>query len=67
MIKFVLQTHTHTHTRTHTQGEKFDKERGPGIDKLVEQEDVDQLSYMGWQLDQAADPEKVGMNHIPML
>ena len=27
-------------------------------------EDVDKLGYMGWQIDQAADPQKVKCTHI---
>ena len=41
------------------QDETFDKLRGPSISDLVAKEMVDKLTYMGWELDQAADPEKV--------
>ena len=41
------------------QDEKFDPLRGPSISDLVAKETVDKLTYMGWELDQAADPKKV--------
>ena len=36
----------------------FRRRKGPGIDELVAKETVDKLSYMGWELDQSADPVK---------
>ena len=44
------------------QDEKFDLDKGPSVEQLVIQESVDKLDYMGWQIDQGADPEKVD-NH----
>ena len=41
------------------QDEVFDRRKGPGISDLVAKETVDKLSYMGWELDQSADPVKV--------
>ena len=41
------------------QDEKFDQQKGPSISDLVAKETVDKLTYMGWELDQAADPQKV--------
>ena len=41
------------------QDEKFDPSKGPSISDLVAKETVDKLTYMGWELDQAADPIKV--------
>ena len=41
------------------QGERFDRSRGPSISDLVAKEAVDKLTYMGWELDQAANPQKV--------
>ena len=32
---------------------------GPSIDELVGKENVDKLDYMGWLIDQGADPKKV--------
>ena len=32
---------------------------GPSISDLVAKETVDKLTYMGWELDQAANPVKV--------
>ena len=43
----------------HPQDERFDQQKGPSIEELVAMEGVDNLGYMGWQVDQAADPEKV--------
>ena len=40
------------------QGEKFDV-TGPSIAELVGKENVDKLDYMGWLIDQGADPKKV--------
>ena len=45
-----------------SQDEKFDPDKGPSVEQLVIQESVDKLDYMGWQVDQGADPEKVGLN-----
>ena len=42
-----------------SQDEKFDPDKGPSVKQLVIQESVDKLDYMGWQVDQGADPEKV--------
>ncbi|KAL5457332.1 hypothetical protein EMCRGX_G034580 [Ephydatia muelleri] len=38
--------------------ETYDESRGPSIDQLVSQEDVDSLKYMGWEQDQVAVKEK---------
>ncbi len=43
-------------------GEKFDSSNGPSIAELVGKEGVDQLSYMGWAIDQGSNPEKVNRN-----
>ena len=40
------------------QDEKFDSS-GPSISELVGKENVDKLEYMGWLVDQGADPQKV--------
>jgi hypothetical protein len=40
------------------QDEKFDSS-GPSISELVGNENVDKLDYMGWLIDQGADPKKV--------
>lgn len=40
------------------QDEKFDSS-GPSISELVGMENVDKLDYMGWIIDQGADPKKV--------
>ena len=45
------------------QDEKFDSS-GPSISELVSKENVDKLSYMGWLVDQAADPKKVLSNAL---
>ena len=47
------------------QDEKFDKQKGPSIEELVAKEKVDKLSYVGWMVDQGADPKKVSHTHIP--
>ena len=41
------------------QDETFDQHAGPSIEELVGKEQVDKLHYMGWMLDQAADPKQV--------
>ena len=42
------------------QNETYDEGRGPSIDQLVSQEDVDSLKYMGWEEElQAVVEEKV--------
>ena len=41
------------------QGETFDKDTGPSIEELVGKEGVDKLDYMGWTLDQGANPMQV--------
>ena len=41
------------------QDEKFDMQKGPSIEELVAREGVDKLGYMGWELDQGADPKQV--------
>ena len=41
------------------QDEKFDAANGPSISDLVAKETVDKLTYMGWELDQGANPVKV--------
>ena len=40
------------------QDEKFDLS-GPSIDELVGKENVDNLDYMGWLIDQGVDPKQV--------
>ena len=42
-----------------SQGEKFDTQKGPSIEKLVAKEGVDKLGYMGWMVDQGRDPRQV--------
>ena len=37
----------------------MDPSKGPSIQELVDKEGVDKLGYMGWQLDQGANPVKV--------
>ena len=44
------------------QDEVFDQRNGPAISDLVAKETVDKLAYMGWDLDESADPVKVGIN-----
>ena len=56
--------HVLTVSLTLTQGERFDQQKGPAIEELVALEDVDKLGYMGWQIDQAADPQKVKCTHM---
>jgi poly [ADP-ribose] polymerase len=38
--------------------EVFDQRNGPAISDLVAKETVDKLAYMGWDLDESADPVK---------
>ena len=45
-----------------SQDEKFDLS-GPSISELVGKENVDKLDYMGWLIDQGADPKKVLVNY----
>ena len=33
--------------------------KGPSIDELVSKETVDKLDYLGWEIDQGADPVQV--------
>lgn len=44
------------------QDEKFDASKGPSIDDLVSKENIDKLKYMGWEIDQGADPVKVSQD-----
>lgn len=41
------------------QDEKFDAKKGPSIEELVAKEGVDKLDYVGWMVDQGADPKQV--------
>ena len=41
------------------QDEKFDQSKGPSITELVDQESVDILQYMGWEVDQSKDLAQV--------
>ena len=41
------------------QDEKFDTQKGPSIEELVAKEGVDKLDYMGWAVDEGADPKQV--------
>ncbi|XP_019851276.1 PREDICTED: uncharacterized protein LOC100633591 isoform X2 [Amphimedon queenslandica] len=44
--------------------EKFDATKGPSIEDLVSKENVDKLKYMGWEIDQGADPVKIAAESI---
>ena len=48
------------------QDEKFDSS-GPSISELVGKENVDKLDYMGWLIDQGADPKKVLMEFLVVV
>ncbi len=37
----------------------MEQDSGPSMEELVDKERVDKLDYMGWSLDQGADPKKV--------
>ena len=57
------------HTPNNTQqGEKFDEQKGPSIEELITDDDVDCLTYMGWQVDQMAhDPREVELEKVEAI
>lgn len=58
-----------SHTQHNTaQGETFDEQKGPSIEELISEDDVDCLTYMGWQVDQTIrDPREVELEKVEAI